>query len=212
VIKPGVQFPLQKIQEAANEKAERSSFGTFRCNTWNFPDLAYGTPQAMSQDLNKPELVNIKGTVKADGDKITFVSDETGKSYRGNVKLVVQDHSKKRMINVNFAVVIVLNETQSPEFVHEKVDAGPGCANHLRQRFLRYFRKHRFRLARGAIARKQQQSACQAFLAGVEELVDQIFFDPEVPRQHKCDEAVGELMFVVEHTNHLVLLKDKHSG
>jgi hypothetical protein len=35
----------------------------------------------MSQDENKPELVNIKGTVKAEGGKIIFVSDETGKSW-----------------------------------------------------------------------------------------------------------------------------------
>jgi hypothetical protein len=49
--------------------------------TLGIPALAYGTPQAMSQDENKPELVNIKGTVKADGDKIVFVSDESGKSW-----------------------------------------------------------------------------------------------------------------------------------
>jgi hypothetical protein len=49
--------------------------------TLGIPALAYGIPQAMSQDENKPELVNIKGTVKADGDKIVFVSDESGKSW-----------------------------------------------------------------------------------------------------------------------------------
>ena len=49
--------------------------------TLGIPALAYATPQAMSQDENKPELVNIKGTVKADGDKIVFVSDESGKSW-----------------------------------------------------------------------------------------------------------------------------------
>jgi hypothetical protein len=49
--------------------------------TLGIPALALGTPEAMSQDEKKPELLNIKGTVKADGDKITFVSDETGKSW-----------------------------------------------------------------------------------------------------------------------------------
>ena len=49
--------------------------------TLGIPALAHATPQAMSQDENKPELVNIKGTVKADGDKIVFVSDESGKSW-----------------------------------------------------------------------------------------------------------------------------------
>jgi hypothetical protein len=56
------------------------------------PALAYGTPQAMSQDESKPELVNIKGTVKADGDKITFVSDETGKSWDVVNPATLKDH------------------------------------------------------------------------------------------------------------------------
>lgn len=53
----------------------------FSVATLGIPALAYAAPQAMSQDESKPELVNIKGTVKSDGDKITFVSDETGKSW-----------------------------------------------------------------------------------------------------------------------------------
>lgn len=53
----------------------------FSVATLGIPALAYAAPQAMSQDENKPELMNIKGTVKADGDKIVFVSDETGKSW-----------------------------------------------------------------------------------------------------------------------------------
>ena len=51
------------------------------------------------------------------------------------------------------------------------------------------------RMARCAIAREQQQSARQAFLAGVEELVYQIRFDSDVSRQHMSDEAVGEIVF-----------------
>jgi hypothetical protein len=49
--------------------------------TLGIPAIALGIPQGMSQDEAKPELVNIKGTVKADGDKVTFVADETGKSW-----------------------------------------------------------------------------------------------------------------------------------
>ncbi|MGB8456838.1 MAG: hypothetical protein WCE50_03915 [Candidatus Acidiferrum sp.] len=49
--------------------------------TLGIPVLAHGTPQGMSQDEKQPELVNIKGVVKADGDKITFVDDEGGKSW-----------------------------------------------------------------------------------------------------------------------------------
>ena len=35
----------------------------------------------MNQDDKKPVLMNIKGTVKAGGDKITFAADEGGKSW-----------------------------------------------------------------------------------------------------------------------------------
>ncbi len=68
------------------------------------------------------------------------------------------------------------------------------------------------RMALRAIAREQQQSARQPFLAGVEKLVDQVLFDPDVSRQHIRDEAVGELVFPVEHANHLVFLNDEHGG
>jgi hypothetical protein len=35
----------------------------------------------MNQDDKKPVLMDIKDTVKADDDKITFVADEGGKSW-----------------------------------------------------------------------------------------------------------------------------------
>jgi hypothetical protein len=48
--------------------------------TLGVPVLTHGNPQEMNQD-QKPKLMDIKGTVKADGDKITFVTDEDGKSW-----------------------------------------------------------------------------------------------------------------------------------
>ena len=95
----------------------------------------------------------------------------------------MKDNVQKGIVNVDFAVVIVLDEAQFPEFVHEKIDAGPRCANHLRQHLLRYFGKHTLRMAWLAIAREEQQSARQPFLAGVKELVDQVLFDPNVSCQ-----------------------------
>ncbi len=61
-----------------------------------------------------------------------------------------------------------------------------------------------------AIAREKQQSARQPFLAGVEELVYEGLFDPDVSRKHIGDEAVGELVFLVEDAKHLVFLDDEH--
>jgi hypothetical protein len=63
-----------------------------------------------------------------------------------------------------------------------------------------------------AIAREQQQSARQAFFAGVEELVYQVRLDSNVSRQHVRDEAVGELVFLVERANHFAFLNDERSG
>jgi hypothetical protein len=49
--------------------------------TLGIPVLAHGKPQETAQDEKKPKLVDIKGTVKADGDKITFIADDGGKSW-----------------------------------------------------------------------------------------------------------------------------------
>jgi membrane protein implicated in regulation of membrane protease activity len=53
----------------------------FSVATLGIPVLAHGKPQDTTQDEKKPKLMNIKGTVKADGDKITFVADADGKSW-----------------------------------------------------------------------------------------------------------------------------------
>jgi membrane protein implicated in regulation of membrane protease activity len=49
--------------------------------TLGVPVLTHGQPQDMNQDQKQPKLMDIKGTVKADGDKITFLADEDGKSW-----------------------------------------------------------------------------------------------------------------------------------
>ena len=109
-------------------------------------------------------------------------------------------------------LAVVLDEAQLPEFVHEKIDPGPRCANHPRQHLLRYSGKQLLRMARRAIARQQQQSARQPFFAGVEELVDQVRFDSGVSRKHISNEAVGEIAFPMEYANHLVFLDHEHGG
>jgi hypothetical protein len=49
--------------------------------TLGVPILTHGRLQDMKQDEKQAKLMDIKGTVKADGDKITFVTDEDGKSW-----------------------------------------------------------------------------------------------------------------------------------
>jgi hypothetical protein len=48
--------------------------------TLGIPVLAHGKPQETTQEEKKPKLMDIRGTVKADGDKITFVADADQKS------------------------------------------------------------------------------------------------------------------------------------
>src|SRR6266436_748370 len=104
---------------------------------------------------------------------------------------------------------IVTDEAEFPELCHEEIDALPRCTNHFREHLLRYFGKHFLRLGFLAVASQQQKSASQAFLAGVKELIDQIFLDSDVPGKNVRHEAVGEHMFSVKHAHHLPFFDDQ---
>jgi hypothetical protein len=82
---------------------------------------------------------------------------------RQKLRLLVQDDTEEGIVNVKAA--IVMNEAEVPEFIHEEVDPAARGANHLREHLLRYFGDHLLRLVLFAIARQQQQSTRQAFLA-----------------------------------------------
>ncbi|HEY2119981.1 MAG TPA: hypothetical protein VGH37_12400 [Candidatus Acidoferrum sp.] len=60
--------------------------------TLGIPVLADETPQETNQDDKKSVLINITGTVKADGDNITFVADEGGRSWDVINPETLQDH------------------------------------------------------------------------------------------------------------------------
>ena len=66
------------------------------------------------------------------------------------------------------SAIVVLNEAEFPEFIHEKVDPGARGANHFRQHLLGNFGKHLFWWGFLAIASEQQKSARQPFLGQVE--------------------------------------------
>ena len=56
------------------------------------PSMMQAQPQEMQQEDKKPKLMDIKGTVKADGDKITFVADGDSKSWDVVNPETVKDH------------------------------------------------------------------------------------------------------------------------
>ena len=107
---------------------------------------------------------------------------------------------------------VVLDETQLPELVHEEIYAGSGSADHFREHFLRDFGKNPLEFVFLAIAREKQQRTRQTLFAGIEELIDQVLLDSDIPREHECDKAVGKLMFGVKDTNHLGFFDYERGG
>jgi len=59
-----------------------------------------------------------------------------------------------------------------------------------------------------SVTRQEQERAREALFAGVEELVDEVFFDADVSRQHVPQESIGEGRLSVELSHHLSLLHD----
>ena len=112
------------------------------------------------------------------------------------------------MIDLEAAVVV--DETELLELVHEEVHARARRADHFRQRLLRDPRQHAMGLVRLAVARQQEQRARQPLLAGIEQLIDKVFFDAEVPSQHVADEPVRQGVLIVEQANHLPFRDDQH--
>jgi hypothetical protein len=60
--------------------------------TLGTPVLALGHPQEMKQEKETAKLMDIKGMVKADGDKITFVNDSDQKSWNVVNPETLKDH------------------------------------------------------------------------------------------------------------------------
>jgi hypothetical protein len=56
------------------------------------PVLAHGKPHDAGKDEKKIAVSDIKGTVKSDGDTITFVADESGKSWGVTNPETLKDH------------------------------------------------------------------------------------------------------------------------
>jgi len=60
--------------------------------------------------------------------------------------------------------------------------------------------------------REQQQGAGEPLFAGVEELVDEVFFNPDVAREHVGNESVREVVLLVQRAHHLSLRQTQRRG
>ena len=111
----------------------------------------------------------------------------------------MQDGIQQRIVDVNLAVVA--DEAQFPKLVHEKADPGAGCPDHLRERLLADLDVDRLRNAFLAEVGEKQQKPFKPALAGIEELIDQVFFHTTAAGQEigyekrRADEAAYRLPY-----------------
>jgi len=60
--------------------------------------------------------------------------------------------------------------------------------------------------------RASRRGPASRFLAGVGDLIDEVFLDADVARQHVRDEPVRERRLLVEHVDHLGFVEDQHGN
>ena len=116
----------------------------------------------------------------------------------------MQDDGKQRIVDLE--PIVVIDEPQPLELVHEEIHARPGRADHFRERRLRDLRDGLLRFVLLAVPCEQQERPGQPLFAGVEELVDEVFLDADVPRQHVSDEPIGQGVLLVQQVHHLILV------
>jgi hypothetical protein len=122
----------------------------------------------------------------------------------------VQDDTQKRSIDVQAAVVF--DETEFPEFVHEKIYPGPRCADHFRKRFLGNSGQHRVDCILLAVTGEQEKRAGEPLFARIEKLIHQVLFDANVPGKHESDEPIGEGVLFVKYPEHFIFLNDEYNA
>jgi len=76
---------------------------------------------------------------------------------------------------------LIVNQPHLFEAIHEETDAGAGGLDHLSECFLANLRNDLFRLAFFPEVGHEQQRSRQPLLAGVKELIHQVFLDANVP-------------------------------
>ena len=109
----------------------------------------------------------------------TRLSTTADEAHSAREILVVKDHAQEATMDGQSAVIIV-DKAMLPEPVHELADPGPGRANHLCQGILIDSGDHSLSPAFLAKMRKQQENPSQTLFAGVEKLVYEVRFIPDV--------------------------------
>ena len=83
---------------------------------------------------------------------------------------------------------VVVDEAHFAKSVHKEAHSRPGGANHFGQGSLAHLQDGGMRLGLRTKAREQQESSCQPLLAGVEKLIEEVFFDSDNAREQMRDQ------------------------
>jgi hypothetical protein len=112
----------------------------------------------------------------------------------------MKDDVEQRRMDLQLSVV--LNEAKFAEFVHEKANSRAGRPDHLGQSLLRDSRNYDVGLPLLTEIGQQQENSGQSFFARVEQLIDEIFLNPEIARQQVVDEKLRERGIAMKHIDH----------
>ena len=88
----------------------------------------------------------------------------------------MKDDIQKRTMNAQVVPVAIVDEAELLELVHEKADPRPGGAYHLPECLLTDLGDYNLGHTLLTEVSKQEQNPSQSLFAGIEKLVDQIFF------------------------------------
>ena len=124
--------------------------------------------------------------------------------------LVVEDDIEEGAVDVEPAVVV--NQAHLFEPIHEETDARARGPDHCGKCFLTNLRNDLLWFTFLPEMSHEQQDPGQPLLAGIEELIDQILLDANVPSQHIGKEQRGEGAVVFEQSEHRLFVDADENG
>ena len=105
-----------------------------------------------------------------------------------DVGFLVQNDIQQRGVDFDWAVVA--NQAQFSKFVHEKAYAGARRTNH-RERLLADLGDDWLGSTVLTKISEKEEGPCQALLAGIEQLIDQVCFNPDSAPK-RCETNISE--------------------
>ncbi len=112
---------------------------------------------------------------------MSFCSVKTARVSSSDVWLVVQNDIQQRAVDLQSAIVI--DEAQFTEFIHERAHPRSRRANHFRERLLADLCNDWLRFTLLAEVREKKKSPRQALFARIEQLIDEVRFNSDIPSQ-----------------------------